>query len=91
MKRHVATLPIEIAQENLGHVWLAATTIYVATEAKRRMRRRGSGLTSCASVGGSGRTASGLRSVGCLRSVGGEFMPANVDSPYRHGHRPADG
>ena len=53
MKRYVATLPIEIAQQNLGHVWLATTTIYVTTEVKRRMRRRGSGLTSYASVGGS--------------------------------------
>ena len=38
MRRHVATLPIEIAQQNLGHAWLATTTIYVTTEAKRRMR-----------------------------------------------------
>ena len=38
MRRHVATLPIEIAQQTLGHAWLATTTIYVTTEAKRRMR-----------------------------------------------------
>ena len=38
MKRHGATLLIEIAQQNLGHAWLATTTIYVATAAKRRMR-----------------------------------------------------
>ena len=38
MKRYVATLLIEIAQQNLGHAWLATTTIYVTTEAKRRMR-----------------------------------------------------
>ena len=38
MKRYVAPLPIEIAQQNLGHAWLATSTIYVTTEAKRRMR-----------------------------------------------------
>jgi site-specific recombinase XerD len=31
-------LPIEIAQQNLGHASLATTTVYVATEAKRRMK-----------------------------------------------------
>ena len=38
MRRQVATLPIEIAQQNLGHAGLATTTIYVTNEAKRRMR-----------------------------------------------------
>ena len=38
MKRHVATLLIQIARQNLGHAWLATTTIYVTSEAKRRMR-----------------------------------------------------
>ena len=33
-----AGMPIEIAQQNLGHASLATTTIYVTTEAKRRMR-----------------------------------------------------
>jgi site-specific recombinase XerD len=31
-------MPIEIAQQNLGHASLATTTIYVTTESKRRMR-----------------------------------------------------
>jgi site-specific recombinase XerD len=31
-------MPIEIAQQNLGHASLATTTIYVTTEAKRRLR-----------------------------------------------------
>ncbi len=31
-------VPIEIAQQNLGHASLATTTVYVTTEAKRRMR-----------------------------------------------------
>ncbi|BAL27310.1 site-specific integrase [Azoarcus sp. KH32C] len=31
-------MPIEIAQQNLGHASLATTTIYVTTEKKRRMR-----------------------------------------------------
>lgn len=33
-----AGMPIEIAQQNLGHASLATTTVYVTTEAKRRMR-----------------------------------------------------
>lgn len=31
-------LPIEIAQQNLGHASLATTTVYVTTEGKRRMK-----------------------------------------------------
>ena len=31
-------MPIEIAQQNLGHASLATTTIYVTTESKRRMK-----------------------------------------------------
>lgn len=31
-------MPIEIAQQNLGHASLATTTVYVTTEIKRRMR-----------------------------------------------------
>lgn len=31
-------LPIEIAQQNLGHASLATTTVYVTTESKRRMK-----------------------------------------------------
>ena len=31
-------MPIEIAQQNLGHASLATTTVYVTTETKRRMR-----------------------------------------------------
>ncbi len=31
-------MPIEIAQQNLGHASLATTTVYVTTESKRRMR-----------------------------------------------------
>ena len=31
-------MPIEIAQQNLGHASLATTTVYVTTEAKRRMK-----------------------------------------------------
>jgi hypothetical protein len=31
-------MPIEIAQQNLGHASLATTTVYVKTEEKRRMR-----------------------------------------------------
>ena len=31
-------MPIEIAQQNLGHASLATTTIYVTTEKRRRMR-----------------------------------------------------
>ena len=31
-------MPIEIAQQNLGHVSLATTTVYVTTERKRRMK-----------------------------------------------------
>ncbi|NUZ08884.1 site-specific integrase [Schlegelella sp. ID0723] len=31
-------MPIEVAQQNLGHASLATTAIYVTTEAKRRMR-----------------------------------------------------
>ena len=33
-----AGMPIEIAQQNLGHASLATTTVYVTTEAKRRLR-----------------------------------------------------
>jgi site-specific recombinase XerD len=33
-----AGMPIEVAQQNLGHASLATTTIYVRTEDKRRMR-----------------------------------------------------
>lgn len=33
-----AGMPIEIAQQNLGHASLATTTVYVRTEEKRRMR-----------------------------------------------------
>lgn len=33
-----AGMPIEIAQQNLGHASLATTTIYVTTEKKRRLR-----------------------------------------------------
>jgi len=33
-----AGLPVEIAQQNLGHASLATTTVYVTTEKKRRMR-----------------------------------------------------
>jgi len=33
-----AGLPVEIAQQNLGHASLATTTVYVTTETKRRMR-----------------------------------------------------
>jgi site-specific recombinase XerD len=32
-------MPIEIAQQNLGHASLATTTVYVTTEAKRRLSR----------------------------------------------------
>ena len=31
-------MPIEIAQQNLGHASLATTTVYVTTEKRRRMR-----------------------------------------------------
>ena len=31
-------MPIEIAQQNLGHASLATTTVYVTTEQKRRMK-----------------------------------------------------
>lgn len=31
-------MPIEIAQQNLGHVSLATTTVYVTTEKRRRMK-----------------------------------------------------
>jgi site-specific recombinase XerD len=31
-------MPIEIAQQNLGHVSLATTTGYVTTEKRRRMK-----------------------------------------------------
>ena len=31
-------MPIEIAQQNLGHASLATTTVYVRTEEKRRMK-----------------------------------------------------
>jgi site-specific recombinase XerD len=31
-------MPIQIAQQNLGHASLATTTIYVTTESKRRMK-----------------------------------------------------
>ena len=34
-------MPIEIAQQNLGHASLATTTVYVTTESKRRMRAVG--------------------------------------------------
>ena len=30
-------MPIEIAQQNLGHASLATTTVYVTTEKRRRM------------------------------------------------------
>jgi site-specific recombinase XerD len=33
-----AGLPVEIGQQNLGHASLATTTVYVATETKRRLR-----------------------------------------------------
>jgi site-specific recombinase XerD len=33
-----AGMPIEIAQQNLGHASLATTTVYVTTESKRRMK-----------------------------------------------------
>ena len=33
-----AGMPIEIAQQNLGHASLATTTVYVTTESMRRMR-----------------------------------------------------
>ena len=33
-----AGMPIEIAQQNLGHASLATTTVYVTTESKRRLR-----------------------------------------------------
>lgn len=36
-----AGMPIEIAQQNLGHASLATTTVYVSTEDKRRMRAVG--------------------------------------------------
>ncbi len=31
-------MPIEIAQQNLGHASLATTTVHVTTESKRRIR-----------------------------------------------------
>ena len=31
-------MPIEIAQQNLGHASLATTTIYVTTEKRRQMK-----------------------------------------------------
>ena len=31
-------MPIEIAQQNLGHASLATTTVYVTTEERRRMK-----------------------------------------------------
>lgn len=31
-------MPIEIAQQNLGHASLATTTVYVTTEKRRRMK-----------------------------------------------------
>ena len=31
-------MPIEVAQQNLGHASLATTTVYVKTEEKRRMK-----------------------------------------------------
>ena len=31
-------MPIEIAQQNLGHASPATTTVYVTTEKRRRMR-----------------------------------------------------
>ena len=31
-------LPIEIAQQNLGHASLATTTVYVTTEQRQRLR-----------------------------------------------------
>jgi Phage integrase family len=37
-------MPIEIAQQNLGHVSLATITVYVTTEAKRRMKAVGTFL-----------------------------------------------
>jgi site-specific recombinase XerD len=33
-----AGMPIESAQQNLGHASLATTTVYVTTESKRRMK-----------------------------------------------------
>ena len=33
-----AGMPIEIAQQNLGHASLATTTVYVTTEKRRRMK-----------------------------------------------------
>ena len=33
-----AGMPIEIAQQNLGHASLSMTTVYVTTESKRRMK-----------------------------------------------------
>jgi Phage integrase family len=33
-----AGMPIEVAQQNLGHASLATTTVYVTTEKRRRMR-----------------------------------------------------
>ena len=33
-----AGMPIEIAQQNLGHASLTTTTVYVTTESKRRMK-----------------------------------------------------
>ena len=34
----VSGMPIEVAQQNLGHASLATTTTYLTTEAKRRLR-----------------------------------------------------
>ena len=34
-------MPIEIAQQNLGHALLATTTVYVTTEKRRRMMAAG--------------------------------------------------
>ena len=31
-------MPIELAQQNLGHASLAPTTIYLTTEKRRRMK-----------------------------------------------------
>ena len=31
-------MPIKIAQQNLGHAWLATTTIHFTTERRRRMK-----------------------------------------------------
>jgi site-specific recombinase XerD len=31
-------MPIEIAQQNLGHASLATTTVYATTEKRRRMK-----------------------------------------------------